>query len=243
MLDNLVVVQYKGGRCGEFLTGYLSQHPGCKSIDHTWDSETNAYHVQDRTRIYLEHLYTVDLELISKSLDQNLKNITSTYYSSSSDQIMETVSRFKQVFLENSAQVVISHSSEHNLFFDCLLMIKHWFKVMPSGKKRWQDEFKNCATPADFLDVTGLGTGESKFNKFLISAGIPVLDLDQMFFHGNYSTWLNFLNGLGITPLKDYETVMSNYHALNLKLAQQYDIPLDIDTDDQWFRNWVIKHG
>lgn len=244
MLDNLVVIQYKGGRCGEFLTGYLSQHVGCKSVDYVWNEKTNTYNVHDELRNYLKHLYTVDIELVANLLDPKSKNITSTYYSSSRDQLLEKVNLFKQVFLENSASVFVSYSNNHNIFFDCMLMIKHWFKVMPSGNLRWRDEFKECNTVVDFLNVTGLiSTGESSFNKFLVSGGVPILDLDQLFFNKNYSTWLELLTKLDIEPCNDFEKTLSEYHNKNIDLAKQYGVPVDVDTDDQWFKEWCIKHG
>jgi hypothetical protein len=244
MLDNLVVIQYKGGRCGEFLTGYLSQHADCKSVDYVWNEKTNTYNVHDELRNYLKHLYTVDIELVANLLNPDSKNITSTYYSSSRDQLLEKVNLFKQVFLENSASVFVSHSSNHNIFFDCMLMIKHWFKIMPTGNKRWRDEFKDCNTVIDFLDVTGLSsTGESSFNKFLISGGIPVLDLDQLFFDKNYSIWLELLTKLNIEPRDDFEKILSEYHSKNMDLAEKCSIPLGVNTDDQWFKEWCLKHG
>ena len=41
----------------------------------------------------------------------------------------------------------------------------------------------------------------------------------------------------------DYEQEFEQYHARNLALAQEYDVPLDKDKDDVWFRQWVRTHG
>jgi len=244
MLNNLVDIHYKGGRCGEFLTGYLSKHQGFKPVEYVWNPATNTYNVHDDLRNYLKHLYTIDVELVAKFLDPELKTVTSTYYSCSRDQVLEAVTFFKKVFLENSAVVVISHSKQHNLFFDCMLMIKHWFKVMPSGVKRWREEFPECSTTDDFLDNTHYHkTGESELSRFLISAGFDILDLDQIFFEKNYSSWLRLLNRVNSQPLDNFALEFEQYHARNLLLASEYGVPLYKNTDDDWFRQWMRIYG
>ncbi len=245
MLDNLCVLQYKGGRCVEFLAGYLSTHQGFKQYPTVWHVETNTYKVEDPLREYLRHLYNVDIEIIKKHLDSHLKTITSTHYSASADQLMNKVALFKKTLVDQGAKIVVSHSKEHNLFFDCMLMIKHWFKVMPSGKKRWRDEFQDCDSVEQFLSATGLEqTGEHKFNRSLIKLGIgKILDLDKIFFEEDYTSWLEMLDYFDIKPKDGYQQYLQEYHRRNIELANNYSVPIGINTDNSWFKQWVIKHA
>lgn len=246
MLDSLILIQYKGGRCGEFLTNLVGQSDGVQTVTTTSDVNTNTYYCQDPLREYLKTVNGQSLSVIQSYLKPGVRTVTSTFYIPSNDSfVLDRLKVFQQNFLAHGAAVVVAHSETHNLFFDCLQMIKHWFKIMPTGQQRWRTEFPQYQNITDFLRETGLAaTGESLFNQRLISKlGVPVLDLDQLFFERRPDVFANWLASLNLRPAADYASKLADYHQRNLDLAEKYAVPLNVNQDAIWFEQWCQTHS
>jgi len=239
--DNLFFLIYQGGRAGEFLTSIIQSHvsldkPFTKfELDYSKSINRYKHHDVRYYKLFDNWMHTGKPPSITQfNLPEDQKCVLRSH----------CFLPYRTVFPGCHKIVVISKN--YNNFFHALYWIKHLLQPSMSYATAI-DEIKhnmkdnNIKTSMDFLEyLIGLETASPNNLNTQLTYRFPleyargykncyVLDIDQLFIHENYNTYLELCKFMKMLPDDSKWQQMLLYHQRNVKLLEDCGVTLKED--------------
>lgn len=219
---------YDGGRCGEFLTSFLHEHPGVVNNTHGFDPVTNRYFAYDTNNPHALALWH-QKGIVPTLQDFGLENYN---HSDTTKIVFRSHQPLPFEQLLPGLGTIITHSRNYNEFFLLLYWIKYMNRPNSKGQLKWKvafgvDDIDQMLDQNIFVSNNMLVTPDLIDNLYHRSF---YLDLDRLFFNNDLDVYFNLCDFIGIKPLDRAEAVFKEYHQKNLNLLADHGIPTESDS-------------
>lgn len=238
--SNVFMLVYDGGRCGEFLTSFLQEHPGVVNNTHGYDPMTNRYFAYETNNFQALELWqrsgitarVKDFGLANYQHDDNVKVILRSHHPLPYEKVLPGLG------------TIIAYSEKYNEFFSLLYWIKYLNRIDSKGQIKWKqafgvDNIDQLIDQTSFMSYLSLVTPSLSTTLYTRSF---LLNLDQLFFDFDLDPYYQLCKFLGIDPLGHASQVFGQYHEKNLNLLQDQGIEIGPDNlGTVSFRNKLKK--